>query len=126
MKLDNKGWGTTEMFLLSGGLFIALIVAIFFISRLYGSLNIAVNNSPYFDLETKLSDAAKSYVVGNFINISEEHKYGYEFLRGAGYIDSLIDPNGNSCTGYVVVSQVDAINQYNAYISCPNYTTRNY
>jgi len=37
MKLNNKGWGTTEMFLLSGGLLIALLVAVFFISQLYGS-----------------------------------------------------------------------------------------
>ena len=33
MKLDNKGWGTLEMVLLVAGLFIALLVAIYFISR---------------------------------------------------------------------------------------------
>ena len=44
MKLNNKGWGTVEMLLLSGGLLIALLVAIFFIYKLYSSLDNSYTN----------------------------------------------------------------------------------
>ena len=49
--LKNKnGWGTMEMVLLSGGLLLALFIAIFFIVRLYGSFESAVGNKQYIDL----------------------------------------------------------------------------
>lgn len=44
MKLNNKGWGTVEMLLLSGGLLIALLVAVFFIYKLYSSLDNSYSN----------------------------------------------------------------------------------
>ena len=62
MKLNNKGWGTMEMLLLSGGLLIALLIAVFFISKLYGSFESSNINRQYVDLENKLEDAAKEYV----------------------------------------------------------------
>ncbi len=37
-KLNNRGWGLVEMLLLSGALLIALLVAIYFIYKLYSSL----------------------------------------------------------------------------------------
>ena len=61
MKLNNKGWGTMEMLLLSGGLLIALLVAVFFISKLYGSFESSNLNRQYVDLENKLEDATKEF-----------------------------------------------------------------
>lgn len=126
MKLNNNGWGTLEMLLLSGGLLIALIVAIFFISQLYGSFAGSVGNKQYMDLETKLEDAAINYVKDKNIAISGEYTIRYETLNNNGYISELKDTNGNNCNGYVTVNTIDNINHYKAYISCNNYETLNY
>lgn len=126
MKLNNKGWGTLEMLLLSAGLIIALFVAGFFIAKLYGSMGIEPVNS-YLDVETKLSDAAKRYVNdNNLISNGEKITITYGALRLSGYIDKLLDKNGNECNGYVLVDNTDLINTFTSFISCPNYTTNNY
>ena len=126
MKLNNKGWGTMEMMLLVGGLLIALIVAIFFISKLYGSFGNSISNNTYFELETKLESAAKEYVRDNNIQIDGETRISYETLKEHNKIDNLYDQDNNSCTGYVTISRIDNINYYKGYISCPNYISDNY
>ena len=126
MKLNNKGWGTMEMILLVCGLLIALIVAIFFISKLYGSLNSTIGNKDYFELETKIESAAKEYVRDNNIQIDGERRISYETLKENNKIDNLYDQDNNSCTGYVTVTRIDNINYYKGYISCPGYITDNY
>lgn len=125
MKLNNKGWGTLEMFLLSGGLIIALIVAVFFISKLYGSLESAVGNKSYVDLEIKLENSAKKYISDKDIVINGEYKISYNTLKSYGYINSL-EINNDKCDGYVMVKNVDNINYYNGYLSCESYETLNY
>lgn len=126
MKLDNRGWGTTEMFLLTGGLLIALLVAIFFISKLYGSFNSTISNQSYFDLETKLESAAKEYIIDNDIQIDGEFRVSYETLKENNKIDNLYDKDNKSCTGYVIITRIDNINNYQGYISCPKYISNNY
>ena len=125
MKLNKNGWGTTQMFLLSAGLFVALLVAVFFISRLYGSLEASVGNKHYADLEANLESAAKRYVIDNNINFDGEIKIYSDTLLENGYLNSLNDEKGNYCSGYVLVSKIDFINIYKSYISCNNYTTLN-
>lgn len=53
MKLNKKGWGTVEMLLLSGGLLIALLVAVFFIYKLYSSLDNSYANIDYQNNEVR-------------------------------------------------------------------------
>ena len=50
----------------------------------------------------------------------------YDTLRANNYLDNFSDSNGNRCNGYVIVNRVDNINHYAGYISCNEYTTRNY
>lgn len=126
MKLNKKGWGTVEMLLLSGGLLIALIIAIYFIGKLYGSFDNAVSKKSYIDIENKLENAARKYVLFNNITLYDTNKLSYNTLKNAGYIDNLMDENGNSCNGYVLIETVDNIDHYTAYISCPDYQTKNY
>ncbi len=126
MKLNNKGWGTLEMFLLSGGLLIALFVSVYFISKLYGSFESSIGNRQYFELQAKLETAAKNYVETEKININGETKISLTTLINRGYISNFIDSDGNICAGYVIVSNVDSINQYNGFISCPYYQSLNY
>ena len=110
----------------SGGLLLALIVAIFFINKLYGSFDKAVGNRYYMDLETKIEDAARKYI--NDYNIIDPFNYriSLDTLQSGKYIDNVKDSNGNKCDGYVIVNKLNNINYYNAYISCPNYITTNY
>ena len=126
MKLNKNGWGTMEMFLLSGGILIALIVAIYFIAQLYGSFSGAVGNKQYVDLELSLENAAREYILDKNININGEYKISYETLKSNGYINKLEDINGNNCDGYVRINNIDNLNYYYGYISCDEYRTLNY
>ncbi len=126
MKLNNKGWGTMEMLLLSGGLLIALIVAVFFISKLYGSFAGSIGNRHYMDLENKLEAAARNYIVDRGIEVNGDYKVTYETLKNNNYIMDLSDINGNGCNGYVQITTVDKISHYKGHIICQDYQTRNY
>ena len=126
MKLDNKGWGTMEMLLLSGGLLVTLIVAIYFIGTLYGSFSGTLGNKQYMDLETKLESAAKKYINSHNFEITGEFTINYKTLKNYGYIDELKDIDGNDCDGYVKISNIDNINLYAGFIHCNNYKTTNY
>lgn len=123
MVKSNKGWGTLEMLLLSAGIFIALLVAVYFISKLYGSFDNSIKNKEYADMEAKLASAAKKYIIENNITNIDSLTIYSDTLEVLGYIDSLKDSNGYPCTGYVVVNKVDLVNSYKSYIVCRNYKT---
>jgi len=126
MKLNKNGWGTLEMFLLSGGLLLALLVAIFFISKLYGSMGDTLGSKQYIDLENRIESSAKKYIEENEISISGEYKLTLTTLKNENYISDFVDNNGNSCNGYVVITNIDNINHYKGYILCNDYQTKNY
>ena len=126
MKLSKNGWGTIEMILLSGGLFIALLVSIFFIGKLYGSLGGSIGNKQYIDLENSLEEAASRYITENNVAVIGEYRISHDTLNSNGYINQLKDADGNDCAGYVIVTNIDNIRYYSGYISCENYQTLNY
>ena len=90
MKLDKNGWGTMEMLLLCGGLLLALMVAIFFISQLYGSLGGAVGNKQYIDLENSLEEAANRYIEDKNVAVNGE-SLGVDGYLDIGLIDTMKD-----------------------------------
>ena len=126
MKLNKNGWGTIEMLLLTGGLLIALIIAIFFISKLYGSFSNSVGNKQYMDLENRLETAAKEYMNDNNIEVNGDYRTTYSTLKSNNYIGELTDIDGNSCNGYVEITVVDNIDHYRGYLLCDNYQTTDY
>lgn len=126
MKTTKNGWGTTEMFALSGGLFVALLVSIFFISKLYGSYDNSVRNKIYSDLERKIEKSAMAFIINNAVNTNEGFVVDYETLKKTGYIDNLLDSDGNECDGYVRIQRIDGMNQYDGEISCNNYESLGY
>ena len=126
MKLNNKGWGTTQMFILCGGLLLALLIAIYFINVLYGSLGAAVKNKQYIDMQTKLERAAMSYVINNSVWVEDNISIDYEVLKESGYIGELKDGYGNPCTGYVTVTKINGFNQYYAFLKCNNFVSEKY
>lgn len=113
MNLNNKGWGTLQMFLLSGGLLIALLVVTVLISIFYNSLTI--NNDKYLKFEEKLELAAKNYIEDNNIYIADGYTVNYKTLKSEGYIDNLRDSNGHECDGYVTIS---SLKEYSSFVSC--------
>ena len=126
MNLNNRGWGAREMIFLSCGLLIALSVSIFYISKLYGSIDEATSNSTYFELETELESAAIRYRNDNDINVNGTYKISYGTLKTEGYIEELKDPDDNLCGGYVIISRLDNDLNYEGYISCNDYVTDGY
>lgn len=128
MKLNKKGWGTAEMFLLSGGLLIALLVAIFFISKLYGTMESSIENRQYIDLEYKIENSAREYIEDNNIEISGKYKLTLSSLKANNYINDFKDSDGNNCNGYVLITGEENVNAYTykGYILCNDYQTKNY
>ena len=119
MKLNNRGWGTVEMISLSIALLFALLISVFFIYKFYSSFGKSVTSGKFsMNLETKLEDSAKKFVLDYDIDVIDDYKVSYELLKNNGYINDLVDSNGNACDGYVLVTNIDSINYYKAYISC--------
>ncbi len=125
MKLNNKGWGTTEMIVISLALLIALIVSIYFISKLYGSFSLSNSNKIYVDLENNLVKATRKYVRDNDINVVTNYRVSYELLKQNGYINELKDSNNKDCNGYVIITNLDSKVYYKGYVICENYVTEN-
>ena len=125
MKLNNKGWGTGEMILLSCGLLVALLVAVFFISQLFKGFDKEMENN-YFELETDLAAAGEKYIKNNNINVEVNYIIDSETLRTNGYIQDLKDKDGNLCTGYVNIYNNNYTLEYKGYIRCNNYETNGY
>jgi len=115
-----------EMFLLSGGLLIALLVSIFFISKLYGSMDVTFGNNAYKNLENKLEIAAKEYIEDFDISVSGLYKISLSTLKYHGYINELKDSDGNNCNGYVIIDNEDEVYNYKGYILCNDYQSNNY
>ena len=126
MKLNNCGWGFKEMIYLSCGLLIALGISIFYISRLYGSLEETMDQNIYFELETKIEDAAISYKYDRDLEVNGYYKVSYSTLKKEGYIKELKDNEGNVCGGYVVISEFGDNLNYKGYINCKDYVTDGY
>ncbi len=126
MKLNKNGWGTTEMIMISIILLLALIVSIFFISRLYGSFDNSNSNKIYNDLEIKLADASRKYVRDYNIEVVDNYRISYELLRENGYIGELKDADNNSCNGYALITKLNNKKYYHGYITCNNYTSKDY
>ena len=80
----------------------------------------------YRNLDEKLEISAKKYAEDNVLLDEDDGEYivtSLELIK-AGYLDNL-EIDDNVCTGYVVI-QNDGAYQYEAYISCKQYTTKNY
>ena len=83
-------------------------------------------NEPYFKLEESLVSAAKLYYESahSYPLQGQEVKINYEELKNNNMIESL-SINDQECDGYVIVKNKGVI-EYNGYIKCSDYTTKNY
>ncbi len=124
--MKKNGWGTLQMLLLSGGLLLALLIAVFFISKLYGSYEGSKSNKEYADLEARIENAAALFIRLNSIEVSSSFRVDLDALQNSGLVNDFKDDLGNSCDGYVIVIKNDIAYDYEGRIKCPNYTTLNY
>ncbi len=126
VKLNNKGWGTLEMFIFSGGLLLALLVSVTLISVLYKDQEKKIRISKYRNLENKIAVAAEEYVLQNNIVVNNDIRIKYSTLKSEGYIKNVEIIVDRDCDGYVIVSNNGLVNHYDAYVSCKDYQTENY
>lgn len=126
--LNKHGWGLKEMLVLSGILVLFLIIAIYYIFTLYQELDRDVTDHYYTDLETELEDSAKVYIEDYYDGdlTSDGLTITRSVLRTYDLDVSLVDNRGRACSGYVIASRTHGEDFYQAYVSCPNYTTDDY
>ena len=143
MKLNNKGWGLTEMIIICCGVLLCLLIIIYYVNVFTGSFKEkpettpAVINPPkepdntnkepeveeedtdqYTDYIILLQEKAINYVLT--LNIMEEETTLYipvEDLINNNYVDKLED-----CDGHVDVNKSNDIYTANAYLTCSNFS----
>jgi hypothetical protein len=128
MRLNKHGWGLRQMLLLSGILIIFLIIAIYYIFVLYNSFSEDVTIEEYYDMEEKLEDQARIYLNDYYDGTltSDNLTITRSILREYNLDVSLIDDNGDACSGYVIASKSKGITNIDGYIKCNNYETKGY
>ena len=107
-----------------------LIIWTVFAVLLVGTLTtvgfaIKKQNKEYRSLEEKIKFEAQRYYgvkpvelkAGAYISITELKNDGYE-------INNVI--NGDTCTGYVLITSQMSLIKYNPYLKCEKYTTKGY
>jgi|GEM_PF-5113184 len=147
MKLDNKGWGFPSMIILSGIILIFFGISIFFIVRLYNSMeenqrtstpslntnqnnnNEGNTNNTYNQMETNLEAAALNYVKTYYTSQKiDTIAVSINNLKERNMITNIVDQKDSApCKGYVLVDNAGETNLVSkAYIKCSNYTTSGY
>ena len=118
MKLNNRGWGLTQMIIMSTILFFLLFVVSYYIYVFYNKLD-ERDGSQYFALESKLKSAAVLYSK----NISSPSgRVSLYTLKSLGYIDTFNDEDGRVCNGYVIYND----DRFDSYIRCNGFVSSNY
>lgn len=118
MKLNKKGWGLTQMLIMSAILLFLLLVVSYYIYIFYNGLD-ERGGTKYFALESKLKSAAVIYSKN--IN-SSSGRVSLSTLKSLGYIDVFEDEDGSACNGYVLYND----DSYDSYIRCNNFVSPNY
>lgn len=145
-KLNNKGWGFTEMFFFMGALIIFLGVAVFLIYKLYrnfekegiditsqfeNSNTIKTEDKKYIysDLEYKMKSGTIRYINNTYNKeITEDIVITLKTLTESDTITPIKDLKDNSlCSGYVKVNYESSdYVSYTPYLKCSNYKTTGY
>lgn len=107
-----------------------LTIWIFVAVILVGSLTtigfvVKKQNKEYKNLEEKIKFEAQSYYGAKPIELKEGSHISIESLKKEGYeINNIV--NGDTCSGYVIITSKMSLLNYNPYIKCENYTTKGY
>ena len=124
MRLNNKGWGTMQMILMTLFLLIMLAISWYYINSLFNGQLVknktSMKESFYDSVKISLREAAEKFYHDN--NYTGDAILTYKLLRERGYITDAHDFLDFSCTGYVTVSG----GVFKPYIKCYDYTSEGY
>lgn len=132
MGLNKHGWGMKEMIIFSSILFAFLLVAVFYILRLYhgleqtGVIPNTTNTSSYSysDVEQKVLDAGIDY-YNEYYESDIDVTITTSIMKKHGFLQAKdLKPKNEKkeCNGYVVF--IDG--EPEAFIQCENYETIGY
>lgn len=135
MGLNKHGWSMKEMIIFSSILFAFLLLAVFYIMRLYHGLEqrgVTNHNSSnqtqitytYVEIENKVLEAGLDY-YNEYYDNAEDVKISTDRMIRHGYLHSKeLKPSNDSkaCTGYLQMKDGEPF----AYINCSNYKTQGY
>ncbi len=84
--------------------------------------------SKYEKVEEKLTEATKQYVDKRFLypEKNESLKVTLEELQGENILASLQSEDSDECNGYTIIKNKNGIFNYDSYIKCDKYKTKNY
>lgn len=105
-----------------GGLLILIVVLLTAFGFVYKS-----KSKEYKELENQLVESAKKYVDARFLYPDENQstKVTYSEMKESAFIEEL-KKGEDICDGYVIVQSNGTVFSYKGYVSCPNYTTKDY
>lgn len=128
MALNKHGWGMKEMIVFSSVLLLFLLIAVFYILRLYNGIgrnntykNSSSESYSYTEIEDKLLNAGINYYQ-EYYEEGMDVRITTSMLKKHGYLKAsdLKEKNEKKeCTGYVLVENMEVF----SFIQCPNYET---
>ncbi len=126
--LNKKGWGLQEMLILSGVLVLFLIIAIYFIYKLYSEIGNEFNDDYYVKIETNLEKNALIYLEEDYNDIltNDDVTIDAAVLEEYGLGVDMNDKLGKSCSGYIIANKSMGKINVKAYINCSGYETDGY
>ena len=124
MHLNNRGWGTREMIIMTAFLLLMLAISWYYISTLYQGVlvrnAVSIENEHYDLVKNRLVNSAQKYYYDN--SLEGPALLSYELLKEKGYISDIQDFIDFSCNGYVTVNN----GVFKPYINCKDYISEGY
>lgn len=134
--MKQKGWGLTEMVLLTGILVLALLIVGILVyinfrdlERNGSVIDSKEESNSYKELEDKMVKAAKDYLEIKEDNKTEKVVVTLKTLETVKALEPIYDvkTGKTKCSGYVLAEQNEDEITYNPYLKCSfKYQTKGY
>lgn len=118
--MNNQGWGLQIMLFFCACFVLALIVATSIFNKSFTETKKQNTESAtsYYNLEVKLTNAAKNYIKENYNDIDDiTMPIRLSTLKQKNYIGTL-RVNNTECNGYVIFIKENNNVEYNPYLKC--------
>lgn len=118
--MNSQGWGLQIMLFFCACFILALIVSAAIFNRSFNETKKQNTESisSFYNLEVKLTNAAKNYIRDNYNNVNDiTIPISLSFLKQKNYIATL-KINNKECVGYVIFIKNSSKVEYNPYLKC--------
>lgn len=137
MKLNNRGWSLREMLFFMLILIVCLLIATFYLFRLYSQLDSdkenfveenkieeIKNEKNYEEYEKDLKKSARHYIENLYEGeLSSQFVISITELKEENLLTEYSDYN---CKGYITVFENNEEYDYKPYLNCDDYKTKDY